>query len=75
MDKIGNIYIPRIVFIFVTSFWLIGLTKYNDPDLSLGDVIISPIGLVGFSLIFIILGIFSCCCKDENTVKNFNEFT
>ena len=35
LDHMGHVIIPRIALSFVAIFWIIGLAKYNNPDLSL----------------------------------------
>ena len=65
MDKIGNIYIPRAVLTFVASFWIIGLTKNSNPELTLAGVLTSAFGLAGFSTIIFILILASCCSKTQ----------
>ena len=65
MDRIGNLYIPRAVFAFVASFWIIGLTKNSNPEFTLTDVLISTSGLGGFLIIIIIVVIDSCRGKTK----------
>ena len=63
MDKIGNVYIPRAVLAFVASFWIIGLAKNSNPELTLAGVLTSTFGLAGFSTIIFILILASCFGK------------
>ena len=63
MDKIGNLYIPRAVFAFVASFWIIGLTKNSNPEFTLTDILTSMSGLAGFMFTIVILVLASCCGK------------
>ena len=65
LDKIGNRYIPRVVFAFVVAFWTIGLTKNSNPELTLTGVLTSTSGLAGFLMIIVVLAITSCGGKTK----------
>ena len=71
LDTIGHVYIPRIALTFVGIYWIIGLSKYSNPEMSMDMIlsfITSPlmIGLVVI-IVFTML-VFGCCyarcCKN-----------
>ena len=70
LDHMGHVIIPRIALSFVALFWIIGLNKYNNPDLTVDmilDFIASPLIFIG-SLALVIIIPLTCfcyrrCCK------------
>ena len=66
LDTIGHVIIPRVALSFVALFWTIGLTKYNNPDLTLDlilDFLTSPMVAVSFISLVFIAPIVCCCFK------------
>ena len=71
LDTIGHVYIPRIALTFVGIYWIIGLSKYSDPEMSMDMIlsfITSPL-MIGLVVIIVLtMLVFGCCyarcCKN-----------
>ena len=64
LDTMGHVIIPRIALSFVALFWIIGLSKYNNPDLTLDsilDLLTSPL-VIGFCFLLAIIIPLMCVC-------------
>ena len=42
LNYTGHVMIPRIVLVVITAYWALGLAKYNNPEMTL-EQILSPI--------------------------------
>jgi len=56
LDRFGHVVIPRVALSFVTLYWILGLTKFNNPDQDFTDILISPLLILGV-LIGIVLSL------------------
>ena len=71
VDHVRHVIIPRIAVGFIVCYWIIGLAKYSDPDLTMSFVIdffTSPLVLAGLTLLFIMVLLMflvkkACCSK------------
>ena len=46
LDRFGHVVIPRIALTFVTLYWILGLTKFNNPEEDFANILTSPILII-----------------------------
>ena len=64
LDTIGHVYIPRIALTFVGIYWIIGLNKYSNPEMSMDmilSIITSPL-IIGLVVIIVLTMVILRCC-------------
>ena len=54
LDRFGHVVIPRIALTFVTLYWILGLTKFNNPDQDFANILISPMLILGVLLVIVL---------------------
>ena len=58
-DFIGHYLIPPLASIFVASYWILGMMKYNSPDWSAYSFLVPDFQVISHRVITLILFLYS----------------